>query len=123
MALTGYLKGISPIKGFLTPQGQLLRGIISSKKVLVGSLAPLKNFSLTGVLSLTKPIVLQGKITLPPEVESLNYQGDYYVTPEPFNDKILQTTGFKLNKNITVLKIPYYKTSNDTGYTVYIGGD
>lgn len=49
------------------------------------------------------------------------YTGDYIVTPMAHEEVILETSDKLLTDDITVLEIPYYETSNVSGYTVYIG--
>ena len=48
------------------------------------------------------------------------YDGDYIVTPSAHREIILETTDKVMEDDVTVLQIPYYETSNITGYTVYI---
>ena len=83
-----------------------------------------KSGLLVGTLASIEDKILSGNI-VKPEVSSTvpDYQGEYVIIPKPFNNKVLKTSGFKMNNNVTVLKIPYYQTSNETGYTVYIGGE
>ena len=122
--LVGQLKEINSIEGFLTSIEANLIGTISAlNDVLVGTLTSTILPPLTGTLVSVKEEVLSGKMTIPPEVPVPNYQEEYIVTPKPFNDEILQTNGFKMTDDVTVLKIPYYQTSNEAGYTVYIGGE
>lgn len=49
------------------------------------------------------------------------YEGDYIVTPKTDEEVVLNTSDKLLTDDITVLEIPYYETSNVSGYTVYIG--
>lgn len=49
------------------------------------------------------------------------YDGEYIVTPEVENDIYLYTNDKLMKNDVTVKKIPYYETSNVSGYTVYIG--
>ena len=52
------------------------------------------------------------------------YHGQYIVTPSTTDDIVLPTKGKKLEKDITVTKIPYWETSNPQGgFTVFIGND
>lgn len=51
------------------------------------------------------------------------YTGEYTVTPQPFDETVLDTHQKLLTDDITVLKIPYFETSNEHGNTVYIGGE
>lgn len=49
------------------------------------------------------------------------YTGSYEVTPATFEIE-LQTKGFRMTNNVSVLEIPYYETTNESGgYTVIIG--
>lgn len=51
------------------------------------------------------------------------YVGDYTVTPQAFEEVILETNGKKMTKNVTVKEIPYFETTNTSGgVTVYIAG-
>ena len=125
--LTGKLKVVNLIKGSLTPAEMSLIGVFSvSDNILTGTLTSAVPTVLTGQLvsiESNKNNFLSGNITIPPEVSVPNYQGEYVVTPKPFNDKVLQTNGFRMKDNLTILKIPYHQTSNETGYTIYIGGE
>ena len=49
------------------------------------------------------------------------YDGDYIIKPKAYEDIVLDTSDKLLTDDITVLEIPYYETSNVSGYTVYIG--
>lgn len=49
------------------------------------------------------------------------YTGDTSVIPKAFESQILETGGKFLTDDITVLKVPYWETSNKSdGMTVYI---
>ena len=51
------------------------------------------------------------------------YVGPTIVTPLAFENTVLETKGKALYRNINVLEIPYFETSNVSGKTVYIGGE
>lgn len=51
------------------------------------------------------------------------YRGDYVVTPKADTATTLSTKGKTMLDNVTVQKVPYYETSNDKGYTVYIAAE
>ena len=123
--LTGELKTINSIRGSLTPTEMNLTGVFSiSNDILIGTLTSTELEVLTGQLkSIENKDFLSGNIVIPPEVPIPNYEEEYIVTPQPFNDEILETAGFRMAEDVTVLKIPYYQTSNETGYTIYIGGE
>lgn len=50
------------------------------------------------------------------------YDGDYVVTPLVNSQVILDTSGKLMRDDVTVLKVPFYETSNPAGgNTAYIG--
>lgn len=51
------------------------------------------------------------------------YDGEYVVTPMPYEAQILETKAKTMTDDVTVLAIPYYETSNVSGITIYIGGE
>jgi len=51
------------------------------------------------------------------------YRGEYVVTPKKDQQTILETKEKLMADDVTVLKIPYYETSNESGLTVYIAGE
>lgn len=54
-------------------------------------------------------------------VETEPYTGAYTVTPK-VSSQVLPTAQKRMTDDMTILSIPYYKTSNDQrGETVYIG--
>ena len=77
---------------------------------------------LTGILNTHN--TLKGRLdTYIPKIGQ-QYKGLYKIKPLADYDVVLNTKNKILDKNITVLKIPYYETSNTfDGLTVVIGGD
>ena len=57
------------------------------------------------------------------QVEGEPYEGEYTITPLARLDQVLPTGGKTLDLDMTVLKIPYFETSNIQGDTVYIGSE
>ena len=51
------------------------------------------------------------------------YDGEYIVTPIPYDAQTLETKNKVMANDVTVLAIPYYETSNISGITIYIGGE
>lgn len=52
------------------------------------------------------------------------YSGVYSITPSTVGDQTLETAQKYMDANLTVQKIPYYETSNQSdGETVYIGSE
>lgn len=55
-------------------------------------------------------------------IEGERYDGEYVVTPLAKNEVVLETSGKIMLDDVTVRKVPYFETSNESGgYTVYIG--
>lgn len=51
------------------------------------------------------------------------YAGEYVVTPQAWEETVLETEGLVLTDDVTVLRIPYFETSNlGGGKTAIIGG-
>ena len=67
--------------------------------------------------------VMEGYISLPASVAEDFYEGPYEVIPSAHNDIILDTDHKTMTDDVTVFKIPYFETSNTSGYTVYIGSE
>lgn len=62
-------------------------------------------------------------IGVPKTIGGEPYRGDYEVTPSAKVDIILPTKNKAMTDDITVIQIPYYETSNTSGYTVYIASE
>lgn len=72
---------------------------------------------------MTAEIAVGGVIHIQPE-DLDYYEGDTTVTPKAEEETILQTEHKIVEENITVLRVPYYETTNPTGgNTVYIAGE
>lgn len=117
----GQIKEDNELYGFLTTNEVSLVGSLSTNNILTGQLISQKSH-LQGKLS-TDNILMKGIITIPPEMPIDTYEGEYEIVSKPFKTSEIQTQGLKMRKNIVVLEIPYYETSNISGYTVYIGGE
>lgn len=123
--LTGELKVINLIEGSLVPtELPVITGALSAlNNTLTGSLVSTNLPQLNVELIPLEIMHLDGELTIPMEADVPIYQGDYVVAPKPFTNKVLKTNGFRMADDVTVLKIPYYQTSNESGYTIYIGGE
>ena len=51
------------------------------------------------------------------------YEGPYEVMPSTRDDVVLETKKKRMTDDVTVFKIPYFETSNESGYTVYIASE
>ena len=85
------------------------------------------DIELTKVSSLQAEIgkvcTLDGGLTIPSSVNAKTYDGEYVVIPT-FKTKTLETKRKLMKDNVTVEKIPVFKTENlGGGYTVVIGGN
>lgn len=50
------------------------------------------------------------------------YDGEYIVTPQAWEQVILETSGKLMSDDVTVKEIPYHRTSNPSGGdTIFIG--
>lgn len=78
-----------------------------------GSIDIIKN----GTYNVTK--YSEAKVRVPTSGSDI-YEGDYIVIPSAHKDIVLETTNKLMEDDVTVVQIPYYETSNVTGYTVYI---
>lgn len=77
---------------------------------------------LTGVLS--GIVHISGELTVPKSTDEREiYDGEYTVTPRPYEAVILETQSKVMTDDVTVREIPYYTTTNlSGGYTAIIGG-
>ena len=48
------------------------------------------------------------------------YTGDYVVTPRAHDQTVLPTKRKQMLDDVTVLEVPYWETSNESGVTAYI---
>lgn len=51
------------------------------------------------------------------------YTGEYTVTPKAFEEQSLPTTDKLLTQDVTVLRVPFFETSNIYGNTVFIASE
>lgn len=56
-------------------------------------------------------------------VDAEVYDGEYEVTPQAHEEKILQTKNKRMTDDVTVMRVPYFETSNIYGDTVYIASE
>ena len=107
------LDGTQSLVGELNPLNGVLEGALTQELP-----------SLSGQLALDEGLVLTGDLVIQSatEVDVPPYDGSYEIAPVANAEVILSTTGKKMLDDVTVLEIPYYETSNESGgYTVIIG--
>ena len=109
--ISGSLSPARIITGTLSSNATHITGKITSTATLVGELTE-ANAQIAGALII--PVQRNEDID--------TYEGEYIVTPKPFDSQTLYTADLIMRHNVIVHKIPYYETSNITGDTVYIGG-
>ena len=94
-------------------------GCIASLVKIKGTLADIERIQ-AGVFDRSS---ITGAISLPKAVSGSPFAGPYEVTPSTADDIILETKKKTMLDDVTVFKIPYYETSNESGLTVYIGNE
>lgn len=120
--INGNLDQVDNLEGQLSQDSKLTGELSLIDNKIVGELTNIENFNLSGFLSQNN-LSMEGILSIPPEIPVENYHGEYTIIPKPFDIVDLKTKGLRMVNDIIVNKIPYYKTSNENGYTVYIGGD
>ena len=96
----------------------ILSGSVDDEKTISGSISSSR--SIGGTIDYISGV--KGSIILPKIIKAETYSGEYEVTPKSFEQE-LATKSKNMKNDVLVHKIPYYETSNQTGTTVYIGGD
>ena len=66
---------------------------------------------------------VSGDVSIPTHIEYGRFSGPYEITPRAHEDVVLETNGLLMDDDVTVKKIPYFETSNLSGYTVYIANE
>lgn len=115
-ALQGHLSTNKELTGQINPV-QTLQGTISALSTLEGAINICP--SLIGKITLKEK--LKGTIIVPLEHYE-HYQGNYTIIPKT-TSQTLHTANLVMDDDVTVLEIPYFETANETGDTVYIGGN
>ena len=120
--ISGNLNKVNNLEGSLNLDMELTGALSTVDSVLTGELTADDTYKITGDLSMTE-LSLGGELTIPSEVSVENYYGEYVASSKPFESTVLKTGGLRMTQDIIIEKIPYYETSNESGYTVYIGGE
>ena len=90
---------------------------LSNKKHITGSLNKINTLE----ANIEKDKQLTANLSAPSYVSDI-YFGEYEVVPSQ-EEKTLATNNKILKGDVSIKQIPYHMTSNETGYTVYIGGE
>lgn len=112
------LSGIEPIKATLTEADDTIAGVVISQ-ITSEIHAHLSDVESINAILTEKEGTIEGEVSRYSDYKI--YEGDYIVTPKANEEVVLETSDKLLTDDVTVLEIPYYKTSNVSGYTVYIG--
>ena len=120
--LIGRIQKVDIIEGSLTSFCNITGTLSAFNDRIIGKLVSLQSEELIGSLK-SNYINSSGELSVPPEIPTETYKGEYVVMPKPFEEQTLKTAGLKMNNNIVINEIPYYKTGNESGYTIYIGGE
>jgi len=56
-------------------------------------------------------------------VDAEVYDGEYTVTPQAHEEQVLETRNKRMTDDVTVLRVPYFETSNIYGNTVFIASE
>lgn len=115
----GKINSTHEIHGKITGNIQL-GGLLNPVINLQGSISDGEVGALTGKIGYQKQ--LKGVIELPKWKETEIYNGDYIITPKIIEQSV-KTRSKLMKDNVVVKAIPYFETSNQTGKTVYIGGE
>ena len=57
------------------------------------------------------------------QVEGETYDGEYTVIPQAHAEQVLPTRNKHMTDDVTVMRVPYFETSNIYGDTVYIASE
>lgn len=80
------------------------------------------NAAVSGTVNIDQAV--SGSIKLPELVPwAKRYDGEYVITPLAHDNQVLETNNKLLTDDVTVLKVPYFETSNLHGNTVYIASE
>lgn len=117
-SISGTLTGDSGLAGHITVEDGI-EGDTSTEEIhLDAALTPVQKIGgiLQGLDSIIGTITMGGC-----GIEE--YDGAYEIIPRNHTDQVLDTKGKKMKRDVTVFKVPYWRTSNESGMTVYIGVD
>lgn len=112
------LSGIESIEATLTEASDTIAGAVISQ-ITSEIHAHLSDVESINAILTEKEGIIEGEVSRYSDYKI--YEGDYIVTPKANEEVILETSYKLLTDDVTVLEIPYYETSNVSGYTVYIG--
>ena len=77
---------------------------------------------LSGKVSISEAS-LSGVVSIPAAITVPFYEAEYVVTPQVESDSVLSTNGKQMQQDVTVLKIPQFEVSNESGGKTLIIGE
>lgn len=116
-SIMGALTATSGISGQISVKDDIDGDASAEELHLEAALTPSQRIG--GVLQGIQNVI--GAITIGNCSDIETYSGDYEVLPSTIEDKVLNTHGKQMKRDVTVFKTPYYETANLYGDTVYIG--
>lgn len=93
-----------------------------NQEAILSGVVSIQESSLSGKVSLSEAS-LSGIVSIPAAITVPFYEGEYVVTPKVESDSVLPTNGKQMQQDVTVLKIPQFEVSNESGGKTLIIGE
>ena len=93
-----------------------------NQEAILSGVVSIQESSLSGKVSLSEAS-LSGVVSIPAAITVPFYEGEYVVTPKVESDSVLSTNGKQMQQDVTVLKIPQFEVSNESGGKTLIIGE
>lgn len=93
-----------------------------NQEAILSGVVSIQELSLSGKVSILEAS-LSGVVSIPAAITVPFYEGEYVVTPKVESDSVLPTNGKQMQQDVTVLKIPQFEVSNESGGKTLIIGE
>ena len=93
-----------------------------NQEAILSGVVSIQESSLSGKVSILEAS-LSGVVSIPAAITVPFYEGEYVVTPKVESDSVLPTNGKQMQQDVTVLKIPQFEVSNESGGKTLIIGE
>ena len=93
-----------------------------NQEAILSGVVSIQESSLSGKVSISEAS-LSGVVSIPAAITVPFYEGEYVVTPKVEYDSVLSTNGKQMRQDVTVLKIPQFEVSNESGGKTLIIGE
>ena len=93
-----------------------------NQEAILSGVVSIQESSLSGKVSISEAS-LSGVVSIPAAITVPFYEGEYVVTPKVESDSVLFTNGKQMRQDVTVLKIPQFEVSNESGGKTLIIGE